>query len=236
MTRCGSNIASVTTSTWPDSVTVEPSLYAADFARLGDQVDALMDAGARVFHWDVGDGHFVEPITMGPIVLHSIAPLVHGADGVVDVHLMIEQPERQLDALAEAGADSVTVHYEACDPPELVRAAREQELQIGMAVKPATRVEEAAEAASAAGVDFVLCMSVEPGYSGQKFIPDAIDRLKKLRELLPARMHLQVDGGIDSDNVRRVYEAGANLIVAASAIFEREDLTRAYRRLVQALA
>jgi ribulose-phosphate 3-epimerase len=222
---------------WIRTVEIEPSLYAADFAHLGEQVDVLLRTGARIFHWDVGDGHFVEPITMGPIVLHSIAPLVHGADGVVDVHLMTETPEKYFHAFAAAGGDSVTVHYEAVeDLPAAVRAAREQELQIGMAVKPATRVEEAAEAASAAGVDFVLCMSVEPGYSGQKFIPDAIDRLKKLRELLPARMHLQVDGGIDSDNVRRVYEAGANLIVAASAIFEREDLTRAYRRLVQALA
>jgi ribulose-phosphate 3-epimerase len=222
---------------WIRTVEIEPSLYAADFAYLGEQVDVLLRTGARIFHWDVGDGHFVEPITMGPIVLKSIASLVHGVGGVVDVHLMIEAPEKQFNAFADAGGDSVTVHYEAVeDLPAVVHAAREQELQVGLAVKPATSVEEAAEAATAAGVDFVLCMSVEPGYSGQEFIPDSLDRLKKLRELLPDGMHLQVDGGIDNENVRSVYDAGADLIVAASAIFEREDLPRAYRRLVQALA
>src|SRR5918911_1915990 len=98
---------------WIRTVEIEPSLYAADFAYLGEQVDVLLRTGARIFHWDVGDGHFVEPITMGPIVLKSIASLVHGVGGVVDVHLMIEAPEKQFHAFADAGGDSVPVHYEA---------------------------------------------------------------------------------------------------------------------------
>jgi ribulose-phosphate 3-epimerase len=220
-------------SDWIRTVEVEPSLYASDLAHLGEQVEVLLRAGTRIFHFDVGDGHFVEPITMGPIVLQSIAPIVHGAGGVLDCHLMIERPERQLDAFAEAGADSVTVHYEACDPPQLVRAARERELEIGLAFKPGTAVEDAAGAAE--GFDIVLCMSIEPGYSGQEFMPDAFDRIRRLRGLLPPTVPIQVDGGIGGENIRDVYEAGATLFVAGSAIFEREDLPRAYRRLVQAL-
>jgi ribulose-phosphate 3-epimerase len=220
-------------SDWIRTVEVEPSLYASDLSRLGEQVEVLLRTGARVFHFDVGDGHFVEPITMGPIVLQAIAPIVHGAGGVLDCHLMIERPERQLDAFAEAGADSVTVHYEACDPPALVRAARERELQIGLAFKPGTAVEAAADASE--GFDVVLCMSIEPGYSGQEFMPEAFGRIRKLRGLLPPTVPIQVDGGVGGENIRDVYEAGATLFVAGSAIFEREDLPRAYRRLVQAL-
>ena len=220
-------------SDWIRTVEVEPSLYAADLARLGDQVEVLLRTGTRVFHFDVGDGHFVEPITMGPIVLQAIAPIVHGAGGVLDCHLMIERPERQLDAFAEAGADSVTVHYEACDPPALVRAARERELEVGLAFKPETPVADAAAAAE--GFDIVLCMSIEPGYSGQEFMPEAFDRIRELRGLLPPSVPIQVDGGVDGENIRDVYEAGATLFVAGSAIFAREDLPRAYRRLVQAL-
>lgn len=222
---------------WIRTIEVEPSLYAADFARLGAQIEVLLRAGARVFHFDVGDGHFVEPITMGPIVLRSIAGLVHGEGGVLDCHLMVEQPERHFSQFAEAGADSVTIHYEAVsDVTNVVHAARTYGFEVGLAVKPRTGVAPAAQAAIDANVDFVLCMSVEPGYSGQEFIPDSLDRLRMLRGLLPDGMHLQVDGGITPENVRDAHEAGANLIVAASAIFGREDLPRAYHRLVQALA
>src|SRR5919201_3451992 len=218
---------------WIRTVEIEPSLYAADFAHLGEQIEALLRTGARVFHFDVGDGHFVEPITMGPIVLKSISGLVHEMGGVVDCHLMTETPEKHFRQFAEAGADSVTVHHEAVDDlPAVVRSAREHELQVGVAFKPATAVEEAAQAAADGSVDLVLCMSVEPGYSGQAFLPESVERLRTLRGLLPEGTHVQVDGGIGPDNVRDVYEAGADLIVAASAIFDREDLPRAYRRLV----
>jgi ribulose-phosphate 3-epimerase len=224
-------------SDWIRTVELEPSLYAADFARLGEQIAVLMRAGVRVFHFDVGDGYFVPPITMGPIVLQSISPIIHEGGGAVDCHLMIFQPERHFEAFAEAGADSVTVHFEACeDLPAVVHAARQQELQVGLAFNPQTDVAAAAGAASQVGVDLVLCMSIHPGYSGQEFMPEAIERIRTLRRLLPQNVSVQVDGGVGPKNVRELHEAGANLLVAGTAIFAREDLPRAYRRLVQALA
>ena len=222
---------------WVRTAEVEPSLYAADFAHLGDQIDVLMRAGVRIFHFDVGDGHFVEPITIGPVVLQSISKAIHDAGAFVDCHLMTEYPERHFRAIAEAGGDSVTVHYEACDDlPAVVRAARAHDLQIGLAFKPETSAAYAAHAALASRVDIVLCMSIEPGYSGQEFMPEAYDRIRTVRSLLPPDMHVQVDGGIGPDNARAVHEAGASLLVAGSSIFGREDLTRAYRRLVQELS
>lgn len=220
---------------WVRTVEIEPSLYAADFSRLGEQIRHLMNAGARVFHFDVGDGHFVEPVTIGPIVLRSIAPIVHDGGGALDCHLMVEHPERHFHQVAEAGGDSVTFHVEACDDPATaVALAREFGLEVGLAFNPRTAVADAAAAAD--GVDLVLCMSIEPGYSGQEFMPEALDRVRELRGLLPDGVHVQVDGGIGGENVRDVYEAGASLIVAGSAIFHREDLPRSYLRLVRALA
>ena len=222
---------------WIRTAEIEPSLYAADFAHLGDQIDVLLRAGVRIFHFDVGDGHFVEPVTIGPIVLQSIAPAIHAAGAHVDCHLMTEHPERHFGAIAEAGGDSVTVHYEACDDlPAVVRAARTLELQVGLAFKPETSAAYAAHAGIAAGVDIVLCMSIEPGYSGQAFMPEALERIRTVRSLVPPHVHVQVDGGIGPENARAVHEAGASLLVAGSAIFAREDLTRAYRRLLQELA
>ena len=222
---------------WLRDVEVEPSLYAADFSRLGEQVEALLGAGVRVFHFDVGDGHFIPPITTGPIVLESIAPTVHEAGGVLDCHLMVEAPERHLAQFREAGADSVTVHVEACpDLPGVVGLAREQGLQVGLALNPETSVEEAAGPAVETGVDVVLCMSVHPGYSGQKFIPESLERVRTLRELLPDPLLVQVDGGIGQGNIRELHAAGARLFVAATAIFGHEDPAEAYRGLVQASA
>jgi ribulose-phosphate 3-epimerase len=219
---------------WVRTAEVEPSLYAADFSRLGEQIETLMRAGVRIFHFDVGDGHFVEPITIGPIVLTSISPIAHRLGGAVDCHLMVEAPERHFRAIAEAGGDSVTVHYEACDDlPSVIRAARELELQVGLAFNPGTAVGDAAAAAD--GVDLVLCMSIHPGYSGQEFMPEAVGRVRELRGLLPEGMHIQVDGGVGLENIVAVHEAGANLFVAGTSIFGHEDLTRAYRGLVQAL-
>jgi ribulose-phosphate 3-epimerase len=220
---------------WVRTVEVEPSLYAADFSRLGEQVTHLLNAGARVLHFDIGDGHFVEPVTIGPVVLRSIAPLVHEAGGVLDCHLMVDNPERHIPQVAKAGGDSVTFHVEACeDVPAVLALAREHGLGVGVAFNPETEVDEAVEAA--ADADLALCMSIHPGYSGQEFMPDALARLRELRELLPDDVFVQVDGGITHDNVREAYDAGANLLVAGSAIFEREDLPRAYHRLVQSLA
>ena len=220
---------------WIRTVEIEPSLYAADFGHLAEQVEVLLSAGARVFHFDVGDGHFVEPITMGPIVLQSIAPVIHAHDGVVDCHLMVDNPVHHFPQIAASGGNSATFHYEAVDDvPATIAVAREHGLYVGVAFNPETEPEDVAAVASSA--DIVLCMSIHPGYSGQAFMPEAVDRVRRLRAALPPHVHIQVDGGLDNDNVRSVYDAGATLMVAGAAIFSREDLPRAYRRLVQALA
>jgi ribulose-phosphate 3-epimerase len=217
------------------TVEIEPSLYAADFTRLGDQIHHLLNAGARIFHFDVGDGHFVEPVTMGPIVLKSIAPLIHDGGGRIDCHLMVDNPEWHFHQIAQAGGDSVTFHVEASEEPwNTINLARAQGLEVGVAFNPETSIEDAV--AASLGADLVLCMSIHPGYSGQEFMPEALDRIRELRELLPDSIHVQVDGGVGHENVRALYDSGATLFVAGTAIFEREDLPRAYRRLVQALA
>ena len=226
--------------TWPEWIRdfeVEPSLYAADYARLGAQVEELLQGGVRIFHFDVGDGHFIPPITAGPVVLQSIAPIVHGAGGRLDCHLMVESPQRHFSQFREAGADSVTVHLEACpEVPPVVELARKEGLQVGLVFNPETSVDEAAAAAIEAQVDFALCMSVHPGYSGQAFIPESIDRVRRLRELLPLAMPVQVDGGVGPENIRELFEAGARLFVAASAIFGSHNPPGAYQQLVRALS
>ena len=224
----------MTWSEWVRTVEVEPSIYAADFARLGEQLSHLLNAGARVFHFDIGDGHFVEPVTIGPIVLRAIAPMIHERGGVIDCHLMVDKPERHFRQVAEAGGDSVTFHVEVSDDPAATSAAaREWGLAVGLAFNPETSVDAAVEASE--GCDLVLCMSIVPGYSGQQFMPEALERLQELRAALPSHVYVQVDGGIGHDNVRQAHEAGADLLVAGTSIFQREDLPRAYLRLVQEL-
>jgi ribulose-phosphate 3-epimerase len=151
---------------WVRTVEIEPSLYAADFANLGEQITHLLNAGARVFHFDVGDGHFVEPVTIGPVVLRSIAALIHERDGAIDCHLMVDNPARHIPQIAAAGGDSVTFHYEvAPEPGEVLALAREHGLGAGLAFNPGTAVADAAAVAD--GFDLVLCMSINPGFSGQ---------------------------------------------------------------------
>jgi len=221
---------------WVRGAEVEPSLYAADFSRLGEQVDGLLAAGCRVFHWDVGDGHFIPPITMGPIVLESIAEQVHEAGGVLDCHLMVAEPGKHVQQFAEAGGDSVTVHFEVCpDLPDVVGLARAHGLQAGLAFNPDTEVDPVAAAAVEAGVDLVLCMSVHPGYSGQAFIPESTERILRLRALLPREIPIQVDGGVGEKNIRELYDAGARLFVAATAVFGADDPTVAYEHLAEAV-
>ena len=220
---------------WIRTVEIEPSIYAADFANLGEQLGILLRTGARIFHFDVGDGHFVEPITMGPIVLESLSEIVHGLGGVFDCHLMVDNPTRHFPQIARAGGDSVTFHYEAVDDvPATIAVAREHGLKVGIAFNPETDPDDVVKVA--ADADLVLCMSIHPGYSGQKFMDTALERIKHLRGALPESIPVQVDGGIDNDNIRAVYDAGATLIVAGAAIFHREDPQRSYRRLVQELA
>ena len=218
-----------------DGAEVEPSLYAADFRRLGEQIDALLEAGCRVFHFDVGDGHFIPPVTMGPVVLRSVAPGVHAAGGVLDCHLMVEDPVHHLEEFAASGADSVTFHLEvADDPAEVAMGARAHGLGVGLAFNPGTSPEDAATAARAARVDIVLCMSIHPGYSGQAFMPEALARVRELATLID--VPIQVDGGVGEGNAAALREAGGSLFVAGNAVFGDPDPAEAYRRLRAAVA
>lgn len=218
-------------STWADAVEIEPSLYASDFSRLGGQLEVLRSAGATVFHFDVGDGHFIPEITIGPVVAASVSPLVRGWGARLDCHLMVSEPEKQFEAIAKAGGDSVTFHVEVCDEPaRAVAHARSLGLGVGVAFNPETVVEDAVAAAD--GVDLVLCMSIHPGYSGQAFMPEALERIARLRALLPADVRVQVDGGINLETARAAREAGADLLVAGSAVFWNDDPASAYRGLV----
>jgi len=211
---------------------VAPSILSADFSQLGAQLDEVMDAGARVIHFDVMDGHFVPPITIGPLVAASIADRVHAADGVLDVHLMIERPERQIEAFAEAGADSITFHEEATPHVNRTLAAiRELGCLAGIAINPGTPVEALTELRDLA--DIVLCMTVNPGWGGQSFIPGSPDKVARLAPLV-GRAKIEVDGGVDASTVGPVAAAGASLFVAGSAVFGADDPAAAYAEIVSA--
>lgn len=225
----------MTWADWVRGVELEPSIYAADFACLGAQLEAVLDAGARILHFDVGDGHFVSEITIGPVVLKSISELVHDRGGRLDCHLMVSDPESQFASVKAAGGDSVTFHAEVVREPEgTIARARDLGLGVGVAFNPETEVAAAARAAE--GADLALCMSIHPGLSGQKFMPEALGRIAELRRSLPADVHVQVDGGIHADNVRAIRDAGADLLVAGSAVFWQDDPAAAYRSLASDLA
>jgi ribulose-phosphate 3-epimerase len=211
---------------------VAPSILSADFSKLGSQVAEVMDAGARVIHVDVMDGHFVPPITIGPLVAASIADQVHQAGGAIDVHLMIERPEEHIAEFAKAGADSITIHAEAtAHANRTLDAIREAGCVAGLALNPGTPAAAIAELAGVA--ELVLCMTVNPGWGGQKFIPSSPDKVRRIAELAPDAL-LEVDGGIDAETAGSVAEAGASLFVAGSAIFGADDPGAAYRSIAEA--
>jgi ribulose-phosphate 3-epimerase len=208
---------------------VAPSILSADFSKLGSQVDEVMAAGARVIHVDVMDGHFVPPITLGPLVAGSIADRVHAAGGVIDVHLMIERPERQIEAFAAAGADSITFHEEATPHANRTLAAiRELGCLAGIALNPGTPAEALVELRDLA--DIVLCMTVNPGWGGQSFIEGSPDKVSRLVPLA-GKAKIEVDGGIDASTAGSVAAAGASLFVAGSAVFGAADPAAAYSEI-----
>jgi ribulose-phosphate 3-epimerase len=214
---------------------VAPSILAADFSRLGEQVQTVLDAGAQVIHVDVMDGHFVPPITMGPLAVSAIADRVHAAGAVVDVHLMIERPERHLQAFAEAGADGITLHVEATPHVHYALAAvKDAGCRAGLALNPGTPIE--AIEAVAADVDLVLCMTVNPGWGGQAFLPHSPVRIERLRALIGAETVLEVDGGIAAETAARCAAAGATLFVAGSSVYGAEDPAQAVRSIAAAIA
>jgi ribulose-phosphate 3-epimerase len=218
---------------WPSERLVLPSLLASDFGAFRAQVQELLDAGARAFHCDVMDGHFVPPITFGPGVVAAIADQVHAVDGVLDVHLMIERPERQIAEFARAGADSCTVHVETCPSLHRVLAEiHELGMRAGVTLNPATPV--ASIDAAIRYADHVLCMSVDPGWGGQVFIEESLDRMRDIRTRLLPGMGLEVDGGVGPENAGAAVEAGANLVVAGSAIYNQPSPGDAYRAIVAA--
>jgi ribulose-phosphate 3-epimerase len=216
---------------------IAPSILSCDFSRLADEIRAVEDGGADWIHVDVMDGHFVPNITIGPVI---IAGARRATDLPLDVHLMIEDPDRYLEAFASAGADVLTVHQETCRHlHRTVDRIRELGVRPGVAVNPATSLESVREVLP--NLDLLLVMSVNPGFGGQSYIEASSDKLRRARAMLKeigSDAELQVDGGVDADNAAAIVSAGASVLVAGSAVYGHEagaaSGVRAIRRAVEA--
>ncbi len=215
-------------------VRVAPSILSADFARLREQVGEVLDAGARVIHVDVMDGHFVPPITVGPLVVAALREQVSQAGAMLDVHLMIERPERHVTEFVKAGADSITFHAEAT--PHVAYTAdliRQGGVGVGLAINPATPVGALAEVVEL--LDMALCMTVNPGWGGQPFIAHSPQKIERVRAIVGADVAVEVDGGIDPGTAPTCRAAGASVFVAGSAIFGEPDPGGAYLAIARSV-
>jgi ribulose-phosphate 3-epimerase len=209
---------------------IAPSILSADFSKLGAEVQAVEAAGANWIHVDVMDGHFVPNITMGPLVVEAVR---RSTSLTIDVHLMIESPERYVADFADAGADYIAVHQEACTHlHRTVQQIREKGARPGVALNPATPVESLEWII--ADLDLVVVMSVNPGFGGQKFIPSSLDKVARLKEIIRQRglsTLIQIDGGVNAGTIGRISEAGVDVFVAGSAVFGSEDYGRTLSQL-----
>ena len=212
---------------------IAPSILSADFTKLGEEISAIEAGGASVLHFDVMDGQFVPNITVGLPVLKSVRKVTNLT---IDAHLMIEEPNRYAVKFVEAGADMVSVHVEAdVHLQRTLTAIREAGGKAGVAINPGTPLVALEEALPYA--DFILLMSVNPGFGGQKFIPTSLDKLRRLRRMIDERglsTRIEIDGGIDAGNINKIVEAGAEIIVAGSAVFGGGKPTEAVKELIDA--
>lgn len=208
-------------------VLIAPSILSADFSRLAVEVEAVQKAGADMLHLDIMDGHFVPNITFGPAVVGAIKSV---ATIPLDVHLMIENPEDYIDAFVSVGADILTVHVEACPHlHKVIHQIRDSGIKAGAALNPSTPVDPIKYMID--DLDMVLVMSVNPGFSGQKFIPQALKKITHTRGLVGAKVDIQVDGGVTCENAPRIIRAGANVLVAGSSVFGATDYAEAIASL-----
>ncbi|MEW6356995.1 MAG: ribulose-phosphate 3-epimerase [Planctomycetota bacterium] len=208
-------------------VKISPSLLSADMAKLGEDVRRLQDAGADMLHVDVMDGHFVPNITIGPFVVEAIRSI---ATIPFDVHLMITDPGKYLNPFVDAGSDHITFHVETVeDAAGFIREVKSKNVTAGICVSPDTPADALKDVAGS--VDMILVMSVYPGFGGQKFMERALPKVEALRAMAPGRVDIEIDGGITLDNVARVGAAGANVIVAGTAIFKANDMAAAIEQL-----
>ena len=208
-----------------NKILIAPSILSADFSRLGEEIKNVEKSGADWIHVDIMDGHFVPNLTIGPVVVKAIRPVTRLP---LDVHLMIENPEKYIESFAKAGADIITFHIESQnDPKEVIKLTRYFKKKVGVSIRPKTDLKAIEPILSM--VDMVLIMTVEPGFAGQQFILDCLPKIENLRKIF--KKDIQVDGGINESTSREVISSGANVIVAGTAVFGAEDYTKAIKNL-----